>query len=444
MNEFTRRAASIALAGAVIVGGLTVAQAAHADEVPGNISLYAEGGTTGTPITTGSATADPMFWGIKIDQACPAGYQNGSQLYAFQNGTSHGGLSQARTPSISNLFGDTGLQGSTPVNMSEQNNDGIQNNYVSNRALNALTTPLAPGAFELRYYCHAVSTAEPNFSADKYFVLELQLSPDSSTWSVYSAPVTEDTTVSLTAAAQPDDTVVLTGTVKDESNATATTAVGSVEFYSYPANVLVGTGTVAVGIGSFTTAVLSDGYHQFTAKFISGDTVFGDSQLSGVASVTIGDTVGNSTVLVEIPAGVGALTLTGVPAQVDLGTAVLNGGVLAASGNLNGITVTDTRQLDAADWSLTGQVGNFSDGTHTLLAKYLGWAPSLVSGPGVAGSTVAPAPGTTDGLGVSKTLGTGAVTDGQPISVFNAQLNLAAPANTPAGEYAGTLTITLA
>lgn len=445
MNKFMRRAASFVLAGAVIVGGLSVAQAANAEAVAGNISLYAAGGTAGTPITSGSATANPMFWGITIDQACPAGYQNGSQTYVFQGGTSRGGLSTARTTSISNLFGDTGLQGTTPVNMSELNNDGIKNNYVANKALSGLTTPLSPGVFELRYYCHAVSTAEPNFTTDKYFVLELELSPDSTTWSVYSAPVTENTTVSLTAAAQPDDTVVLTGTVKDEANVTATAAVGTVEFYSYPANVLVGSGAVAVGVGTFTTGVLSPGTYQFTAKFVSGDTVYGDSPLSGNATVSIeGDLIGFSTILVEIPAGIGALTLSGVPATVDLDTAVLAGGVLTASGTASGITVSDTRQLDAADWSLTGQVGNFSNGTHTLLGKYLGWAPTKVSGPGVAGASVAPAPGTTDGLSVAKTLGTGAVTDGAPTTVFDVLLNLAAPANTPAGDYSATLTITLA
>jgi hypothetical protein len=449
MNTLTRRTAGFLLAGAVIAAGLTVSQAAYADSAPGTITLYGattDGGVTRGPIvTSGSATDAKMFYGISIDATCPAGFKTGSQTYAFQGGVSMGGLSTARDGSVT-LYGNTGLSAGN-VSMSDVETTGGVNPYANSRRLNQLPTPLATGAWELRYYCTAGEYFDINFVTDKYFVLPMTFDAAAQTWAV-SGPVApaEDTTVSLTAAVQGDNSVVLTGTVKDEANATAAAAVGSVEFYSFPANVLVGTGTVAGGVASFQTPILAGGYYQYKAKFVSGDDDFNDSVLSGVASASItGANSAPATITVEIPAGIGALTLTGVPASVSLGTAVLNGGVLEASGNLSGVTVTDTRQLDAPDWSLTGQVSDFTSASNTLLGKYLGWTPSKASGASTStvGAAVAPAPGSANGIAASAAFGAGQPTDLETVTVFNAALLLKAPANTPAGSYSAILTITL-
>lgn len=61
-----------------------------------------------------------------------------------------------------------------------------------------------------------------------------------------------------------------------------------------------------------------------------------------------------------------------------------------ASGQINPITVTDTRR-PKSPWSLSSKVGDFSDGDKTFSGKYLGWTPSVnEAGAGAtAGNTVA-------------------------------------------------------
>ena len=147
-----------------------------------------------------------------------------------------------------------------------------------------------------------------------------------------------------------------------------------------------------------------------------------------------------------IPSGVGALTLSGTSASVNLGTAVLSGSTLYAFGTL-GSTVTDSRQLEYPAWSLTGQVGDFTAGSLTLDGKYLGWTPSILgsttAGGSVAGAIVLPATTTGNGLKTSSVFATGLPNATGQVTNVSALLELKAPSNTRAGAYSATLTVTL-
>ncbi len=446
MKNISSRIAAIAVIGAVVFGGLTMAQAANADTLAGG-TLTLHGPKTnvttiGSVITTGLISDSPAFYGLTSNVGCPAGFQGRSDTFAYQNGTNLGNLSTSRNSSVT-AYGHTGLDGN-PIAMDDTYSNPGTNPFVSNKSFDTLTTPLVTGNWEIRLYCSAVSTSI-NFTTDKYFVLPMSVDVTAGTWSVYTAPVVKaNTTVSLTGAAQADKSVLLTGTVKDATPATATGAIGAVKFFD-STNAFIGSGTVASGVGTFTTAVLPAGTYTYTAQFVgSSDPAYNDSAVSAVVTVTVSNNVAPVNITVAIPSGVGSLTLTGVAASVNLGTAALNGGVLTASGTLPTVTVTDTRQLGSAAWSLTGITTDFTAGSKTLDGKYLGWTPSTVDSATNAGTIgAAVVAGAANGLKTAAILASGSPVDQKTTTKVGATLNLAAPANTPAGAYSATLTLTL-
>ncbi|NEM90803.1 carboxypeptidase-like regulatory domain-containing protein [Galbitalea soli] len=449
MNTFTRRLAAVAAVGAIVLGGLTVAQAASADVTPGTITLY---GPTpnqlvrGPAITSGTLDASPAFNGISVDQGCPVGYRGRSDTLVYQNGVKLGSIATSRNSSVT-AYGATGLDGN-PIAMDDTYSVPGTNPFVANNSFSGLASPLVSGSFELRVYCSALSTSI-NFTTDKWFSLTLTANTAANTWSV---PVTKKaTTVSLTASYTAPSGITLTGTVKDPSAAVATGAVGSITFLDATGSTQVGSGTVSNGVGTYTVTGLTPGNtYTYTAKFVgASDPQYNDSSLSGTASASIpGANQGQTQITVSIPAGVGSLSLSGVTGSVSLGTAALSGGLLKASGTLPAVTVTDTRQVGSPSWSLTGQVSDFTSGSNTMSGSYLGWVPALAGSvnEGTAGATVAPSTTATGGLKVASTLASApAVTAASPTTTqVGATLNLAAPANTAAGDYTAVLTLTLA
>jgi hypothetical protein len=446
MKKNIRPLAAVVTTGALVVAGLALgASAANADQITGTIKLYSAGSNGATNaakvITSGSSTASPLFSGISIDGICPVGFRDGATVAVIQGGQFKGALSTRTTVDIDGVYGTNGLKGSDAgVAMDETNNAPSYNPYVANKSLEALANgPLADGAFDLRYYCFADATS-PDWTNDKYFSLALTYNSAAHTW---STPVAKaSSTVSLTAASNADKTATLTATVKKADGTVATNATGTVSFAEGAST--IGTGTVTNGVATFTTAALASGSHSFTATF-GGDTNYNASPASGSASVFVaGANQGATTITVAIPSGIGGITLSGVPTAVNLGTAALTGGRLVASNHsdFTNLTVNDSRQLDAPDWTLTGSVTDFKTADNkTLLGKYLGWKPWILSGPGVAGPGVTAGNG--NGLSDLSTLATGKVTDGQPTTVVKADLDLSAPANTPGGTYNATLTVTL-
>jgi hypothetical protein len=142
---------------------------------------------------------------------------------------------------------------------------------------------------------------------------------------------------------------------------------------------------------------------------------------------------------VSIPA-TGSFTLT-----VATGTVELAVSGTSATGALNPITVSDTRNTYPG-WSVSGQTSDFtgsgSAAGGTISGNQLGWVPTDTSlGTGaVLGGTVAPA---SPGLGsTAAVLASALAGGGNGTSGLGANLTLDIPATVAAGPYAGTLTIT--
>ncbi|MGI5246145.1 hypothetical protein [Dactylosporangium sp. CA-139066] len=73
---------------------------------------------------------------------------------------------------------------------------------------------------------------------------------------------------------------------------------------------------------------------------------------------------------------------------------------LGCSNTLDERLVSDGRDQTLPGWSVSGQVGDFTDGTHASSGSHLGWSPTAVAQnaahDGVAGAPVRP--GATPGL----------------------------------------------
>ena len=427
---------ALAVAGAMVAAAFGGAQAAQAAPIPTPV-----GGPTPTITitpTSGNVNTDVTFLdSIRVNVGGPAGFQTISGMFAFQNGVNMGSLATVRTPSTPTTYGTFGLDGNASF---ADRSISPTNNFVSNKLLNATVTPLATGAFELRNYYFASSTS-PQYT-DPYVSLAMTYDAVTGAWSVVVPPVAPiATTVSLSASAAAS-TVSLSATVKLPDTTTATAAAGNVVFKEGVTT--VATVPVALGLASASLTGVANGSHSYTAQFVPSNTVY-LTGTSAASTVQVGGIQATSNITVTIPANVGTLTLTGVSTSVPLGTAVLNtaSNTLDASGTLNAV-VTDTRQTDAAAWSLTGQVGDFTAGTKVLSGKYLGWTPAVAAGSiGTAGAIVLPAPTSLNGLKDISQMSLGAPSTAGSVTNASALLQLKAPANTPSGAYSATLTLTL-
>ncbi|WP_431279921.1 fibronectin type III domain-containing protein [Leifsonia poae] len=137
-------------------------------------------------------------------------------------------------------------------------------------------------------------------------------------------------------------------------------------------------------------------------------------------------------------------TIDGHNGLVDLGTAVEHDGAyFEANGQLNPITVSDTRH-SVAPWSIAASVGDFRDGSNTFSGKNLGWAPKVVqTGAGAtAGDSVRSGYDGGDGLSVSRELGSAAQGHARGTAKLGADLDLKIPGSVDKGSYRATMTIT--
>ncbi|KUP96210.1 WxL domain-containing protein [Thermobifida cellulosilytica] len=147
----------------------------------------------------------------------------------------------------------------------------------------------------------------------------------------------------------------------------------------------------------------------------------------------------------DAPPGALTMTLPGTPVLLSDPEPSTDGSHQRATGDLNPATVSDLRGTDAG-WSLVGQVSDLRGDTGADIgAHLLGWAPSAEVLDGPAGSGVRPGdevrPG--DGLAVPRTLCAGTAGASSGVFACRAGLELGIPADTPPGEYVGTLTLTL-
>jgi len=158
------------------------------------------------------------------------------------------------------------------------------------------------------------------------------------------------------------------------------------------------------------------------------------------ASPGPGGDVQGETIDVNVPRSEGVFTMTVSTAPVQLSDAVLSADNTSfeATGQLGTVTVSDGRNQSQPGWSISGQVGDFSDGTHSFTGNDLGWTPA-VTGAGVGAGPVLP-PGSNPGLRQGSVLASAPV--GLGTTVLGAGLDLRVPSGTPAGAYSATLTVT--
>lgn len=150
---------------------------------------------------------------------------------------------------------------------------------------------------------------------------------------------------------------------------------------------------------------------------------------------------------VDVPSGAPGefgWTINGHNGLVDLGTAEeKNLQYFEATGQINPLTVTDTRASKAA-WSVSASVGDFVDGDKTFEGKYLGWTPKVVT-PGagaVAGSSIGSGLDGGAGLSTSQVLSSASMGHDRSAGVIGADLDLKIPNTIDKGSYRATLTLT--
>ncbi|MEU1363675.1 metallophosphoesterase family protein [Micromonospora zamorensis] len=138
-------------------------------------------------------------------------------------------------------------------------------------------------------------------------------------------------------------------------------------------------------------------------------------------------------------------TIDGYNGLVDLGTAQeRNGTLFEATGKINPILVSDSRR-SLAPWSISANVGDFSDAEKKFSGSYLGWTPYVLDG-GAGAEAGAPILSSYDdqGKGLSVSSGLGAAAQGHPRggAKLGADLDLKIPDSIAKGSYRTTLTIT--
>ncbi|MEQ6897151.1 metallophosphoesterase family protein [Microbacterium sp. KR10-403] len=137
-------------------------------------------------------------------------------------------------------------------------------------------------------------------------------------------------------------------------------------------------------------------------------------------------------------------TIDGHNGLVDLGTATeKDDAYFEATGEINPITVTDTRKSQAS-WSIAANVGDFTDGGKSFSGKYLGWTPKVVTAGGGAthGTSIASGYDRGDGLSVSRVLGLAEKGHERGEATLGADLDLKLPNQIDKGSYRATLTLT--
>jgi hypothetical protein len=269
-------------------------------------------------------------------------------------------------------------------------------------------------------------------------------------WQVHgSGPVVQPTTTTLSPASQtvaPGTNVTVTATVSPAA------ATGTVEFKEGATTLF----TTPSGSGTFTfsSTSLALGSHTITATFHSANAAaFSDSTATSPATVVINSNTvtATETIQVGVPQEQGVFTLTVDPGIVDMGTAHLVGTGDArhfhAEGNLKNVNVSDGRDQTVPGWSVTGQVGQFTnttDATKHFPGSSLGWTPAVVTQDPAAdvSAGLAVATGTAPGLTAASVLGGAQAGKGLGDSKLGAGLALDFPRGTTPGTYAATITIT--
>ena len=185
--------------------------------------------------------------------------------------------------------------------------------------------------------------------------------------------------------------------------------------------------------------ISADGTSTQKVGSIAGDTT---------VAITMGTTE-NAGQIITAKVNAGTLTMSSAGQVVALPAVDLTGVDQITSGALNTVTVTDSRGT-SADWSLTGQVSDFTAAEGVIPAANLGWRPSasVVPGNNLPGGT---APAVTaggarnPGAGLAEASALCGAKAGTNTGKFDcgAGLDLGIPGSTRGGDYSAVLTLTL-
>ncbi|MFF3025823.1 hypothetical protein [Microbacterium sp. NPDC057944] len=222
-------------------------------------------------------------------------------------------------------------------------------------------------------------------------------------------------------------------------------ATGTVTFTS---GTISQTATLSGGVATVSVSGLSPATaYTFSATYAGDAGHLGSNGSVALTTSAVADSSGSG-VTVSVPeASTSAptgLTISVKPAPVSLSGATSRGEgeVWTAKGATGEITVNDDRRSADAGWTLNGHISPLISGANTIAASNLGWAPVKVSGSGTAGPAVIA--GSSAGLTSDAPLASGAGSaEPNAKTTVSAELTLAVPATAPAGNYSGTLTLTL-
>ncbi|MFG2037308.1 Ig-like domain repeat protein [Dactylosporangium sp. NPDC048998] len=241
---------------------------------------------------------------------------------------------------------------------------------------------------------------------------------------------------------------------------------GSVHFFDGATDLGAGSYNAATGAATLT-ASLGIGNHLLIATFTPSDNGYQASSSSIINYAVVGSN--SSAVPVDAQNDTqpfaGALSL-----QVASGTAVHltqipvndpNGHPAQATdptghrhawvftGSLTGVSVNDTRPSQDG-WTLNGQASDFVNGSTTVTASNLGWAPALATGGDAEGTLAAGSAvdsklktAGSDGLHTSSLFAKAAPGNGLGTQNLSASVELRIPDTSPTGLYQSTLTLTL-
>ena len=421
-GRFARTALVLGVTAGTVGGLLLGAEAAQATlgTNPGHVALVPP---------TGQVSSTPTW---ATDVACASGFQGSAVFRAVKADGSTVSISQA-TNSVATPFSG--------------------NLQASLSAIQSLSVIPNGGTQELVVICFSgpslTGTQDPEMN------IALHYSADGATYTTDTnfgggggGGGALNTTTTLAAAPDPanvGDTVTLTATETASDNSHP---AGSVQFQS--GGTAIG-GPVAVdanGEATTTTSFAAAGSVNLSAVFAPTDAT-GFNGSTGTVTETVnssgggggGGTSGSEPLAVTVPAsGAGGFTLT-----VATGTVTLTVSGDSATGSLNPITVADTRN-EAPGWSVSGQADDFTGtGTaagSTISGDQLGWTPtdSSIATGAMLGDPVTPG---SPGLGgTAGTLASAHAGNGVGTSVLGADLTLAIPAGTQAGDYTSSLTVT--
>jgi Bacterial Ig-like domain (group 3)/WxL domain surface cell wall-binding len=268
------------------------------------------------------------------------------------------------------------------------------------------------------------------------------------------APVATPTTTALSV--NPSGSVPQFSPVTLSATVSPAAAVGAVQFLD-GGNPLGSPVPLTAGSATFVTSSLAVGGHTLAARFVPANPAqYEPSQSAGVAlTVTpFAGVTASQDITTTVLAGELVISVDNRNVTLPSPTLTPDGALLVTSGQLNPITVTDTRAGNVG-WNVSGQVTDFSDGaSHAINGANLGWSPEVIDsgasqtitpGPVVApGNGLAPGQPAPPGIGLanSRTLATAASGAGIGTAHLRAGLALNVPTSTVAGTYTATLTLT--